>query len=559
MVSLAVFPFKKKKQRETSFAAPGPSLATSSHKENSTPVQYWLHPWVGRMQKTKRKQMCTDRCRLNTKQNPWTRYGSGNLHKPSESSLSAFEVGLPNLIEPCETSLSELRKRIASRLSESVVAVASFVGGTKLFECTGIFIENVCPDATTTSVLTSANICGSPDHVITENLMIKVRLPSGRVVSGWIHHYDSKCGIAVVNIRRARGFQTSHLSSSSRVQIESSSKVLSVGRCFDSGMLKSGDGIVIGSARNELYEFMSSTYEGNKAWTGSPILDFDGNFAGLNICIGESTAVLPTNKILECLGHFETSRAGIIQGGSGTEEARKSQKHTVPNSLLEYFREFARRDGYPLPTMISHDMERMRVINSYEEEFEMNIWLTLTDGIAATMRVCVVPLASFNGDARCFACTGVFIGCYSTRILTSASLVRTGDGNKIDKNLQVIAVGCLFKQRKLMASNGVLADRRSKLDCKELRISTCRITKAGIGGPLIHNCGNFIGMNFFHDEETPYLPREKIQELLENADAKGHGVDEAIYNDGSNSWPVPKPVWYYPPWIQPEDDLMTFD
>ena len=26
--------------------------------------------------------------------------------------------------------------------------------------------------------------------------------------------------------------------------------------------------------------------------------------------------------------------------------------------------------------------------------------------------------------------------------------------------------------------------------------------------------GNFVGMNFFHDEETPYLPREKIQEVL---------------------------------------------
>ncbi len=42
------------------------------------------------------------------------------------------------------------------------------------------------------------------------------------------------------------------------------------------------------------------------------------------------------------------------------------------------------------------------------------------------------------GDARCFACTGVFIGCNPMRILTSASLVRTsGDGNKIDHNLRV--------------------------------------------------------------------------------------------------------------------------
>lgn len=43
------------------------------------------------------------------------------------------------------------------------------------------------------------------------------------------------------------------------------------------------------------------------------------------------------------------------------------------------------------------------------------------------------------GDARCFACTSIFIGCYSTRIRTSASLVRTGDSNRVDENLQVCA------------------------------------------------------------------------------------------------------------------------
>lgn len=44
-------------------------------------------------------------------------------------------------------------------------------------------------------------------------------------------------------------------------------------------------------------------------------------------------------------------------------------------------------------------------------------------------------------------------------------------------NTDVIAVGCLFKERKLMASHGVLVDKHTDLDCEELRISTCRITK----------------------------------------------------------------------------------
>ncbi|KAE8794965.1 hypothetical protein D1007_30159 [Hordeum vulgare] len=208
----------------------------------------------------------------------------------------------------------------------------------------------------------------------------------------------------------------------------------------------------------------------------------------------------------------------------------------------------------------------MHEINSFQEEFKDNIWSTLSKDVANTMAGCVVSLASFNGKAKCFACTGLIIDCNPVRILTSASLVQiSGDGNRIDDNLQievylnnteqvtgtlrhydlcynvavveiigsccsttvglmrhvsftpnieVLAVGRLIEHRKLMASRGVLIDRKDKLACEELRISTCKITKAGIGGPLIDARGNLIGMNFFHDEETPYLPREKVQEVV---------------------------------------------
>jgi len=35
---------------------------------------------------------------------------------------------------------------------------------------------------------------------------------------------------------------------------------------------------------------------------------------------------------------------------------------------------------------------------SFEEEFEDNIWSTLSEDVASTMSECVVSLASFNGD-----------------------------------------------------------------------------------------------------------------------------------------------------------------
>jgi hypothetical protein len=49
---------------------------------------------------------------------------------------------------------------------------------------------------------------------------------------------------------------------------------------------------------------------------------------------------------------------------------------------------------------------------------------------------------SFVGDKRVFACTGIIIGCseFTTRVLTSASLVRNSDDEaKVEDNLKVSA------------------------------------------------------------------------------------------------------------------------
>ncbi|KAK1667130.1 hypothetical protein QYE76_055289 [Lolium multiflorum] len=72
---------------------------------------------------------------------------------------------------------------------------------------------------------------------------------------------------------------------------------------------------------------------------------------------------------------------------------------------------------------------------------------------------------------------------------------------------QVVALGRGFESGKLMATNGSVTGKRSRFDCEELQMSTCKITKAGIGGALVHFDGNFVGMNFFDMAQTPYLPR----------------------------------------------------
>ncbi|KAM0869417.1 hypothetical protein ACQ4PT_040694 [Festuca glaucescens] len=176
--------------------------------------------------------------------------------------------------------------------------------------------------------------------------------------------------------------------------------------------------------------------------------------------------------------------------------------------------------------------------------------------------------------ARQFACTGVFIECdeATTRILTSASLVRSSgdeknihpewkievclpskrhvDGTLQHYNLQynmavvsiegvcsyrateldemsqtevraqVVALGRGFESGKLMATNGSVTGKHSRFDCEELQMSTCKITKAGIGGPLVDFDGNFVSMNFFDMAQTPYLPRVRILELMRRFNAE---------------------------------------
>jgi hypothetical protein len=47
--------------------------------------------------------------------------------------------------------------------------------------------------------------------------------------------------------------------------------------------------------------------------------------------------------------------------------------------------------------------------------------------------------------------------------------------------LEVSAIGCVYESGKLMAASGILVDKDSceenELDCEELQISTCEITK----------------------------------------------------------------------------------
>lgn len=259
----------------------------------------------------------------------------------------------------------------------------------------------------------------------------------------------------------------------------------------------------------------------------------------------------------------------------------------------------------------------------YDKDDRQGVWKLLEKRVSKGISRNVVSLASFNGNTRFFACTGFFIDwddkCQDNNvstILTSASLVRNSDpfdgenkvidglkievkhpkgplleGSLIHYNLdynvalvsvkrlksysacplaickrnliyessKVVSVGCCFQTGKLMASGGKLVAWSGSLDCKLLIYSTCEITKAGIGGPLVDFDGNFIGMNFYDPKlGTPAVSCDDIVDVLERFKEKWTGGVDSLSNPNGvggvqgdcsvslNWWPVPRPYWRQP-------------
>ena len=248
--------------------------------------------------------------------------------------------------------------------------------------------------------------------------------------------------------------------------------------------------------------------------------------------------------------------------------------------------------------------------NFYDRSSEEQVWDKLRKKVVTNICRRVVSLSSYDGDVRSFSCTGLLIKWHKTGtpvILTSASLVRSRvDENEIDEKLKikvllppkqvvdgtlelyhsdyniavislqkplygirpeyifrtakrpprVVAIGRGAQDGLLMGTIGKAVKKLAgdKLPCEDLKLSTCKITKVGIGGPLVNIVnGLFAGMNFYGETDvTPYLPRAIIVEVLSGTDLPSHkGMDHATDIMGAatvkkNRWRVPKPYWYHP-------------
>lgn len=102
-----------------------------------------------------------------------------------------------------------------------------------------------------------------------------------------------------------------------------------------------------------------------------------------------------------------------------------------------------------------------------------------------------LPTKSFSADTEFFN----FNGCHSK---------------------DVVALGRICKPWGLNVALGKLIPRRSQFDCEELLVSSCKISKRGVGGPLMDFDGNIIGMNFYDKKETPFLPGFIVLKCLQH-------------------------------------------
>ncbi|CAN6167565.1 unnamed protein product [Urochloa humidicola] len=502
------------------------------------------------------------------------------------------------------TELSDGHK---SYLSKSVASISLLSGEKKLFSCSGIAMEHQFISKFLTTATLSRAINAARTKLL-RDLKIQVRLDctKDKEYAGYISECDWDSDFAVVEVYSTCDVQVGPFQSA--LESLPHGEVLAVGR-DTSGTIKVK--VLELNADSRVCDDEDLCYKISEPWEGGPLISIDGNMVGMNLFLTNKRIIfLPWGTTLST---FVKKNADLVQS-SKMKVYRPEAGPIGENSNQEQLDS----DGYPvLPSSMSG--AGMTLVNSFEERFGdeycEGVWKKFRKRAAFIIDCNVVALASFSGGQRFFACTGFLIEWNgSPMILTSASLVRdSGDDNKIAANLRievlhrngceegklqrcnlhynialisvkkyrtchplnmsfdsqsidkVVAVGRRFKPGTLMAASGCLVPWSGTLDCQFLTRSTCKITKAGIGGPLVNLDGDVIGMNFYDTKiGIPFLLWGVICKILTSFETKS--FSDAIFwkmprdvREEVNRWPVPKPRLCHREEVEPDYDDEAFD
>ncbi|XP_044397517.1 serine endoprotease DegS isoform X2 [Triticum aestivum] len=272
-------------------------------------------------------------------------------------------------------------------------------------------------------------------------------------------------------------------------------------------------------------------------------------------------------------GGVSTSKKTSLQSNSDREDSPP-----LSDDLPRILRKRLLPRGYPLPSKFAGGI---RLVNTFELCFGKldgyNEEHTSIKLLALSVCRSIVSLASFKG-------TIIEHTPPSMRTLTSASLIRSSeeDGSKILDKLKIkvrlpsgklvigtlwkydsyyniavvnikaspelreacihnqvpanvklsqsklVAIGRAFESGELMATGGTLLHGTTKFDCQQLMASTCKITKAGIGGLIVGSDGKFMGMSFYYKDGAPFLPFSILQKCLKHFNKFGRVVQLSL-------------------------------
>ncbi|KAF8677044.1 hypothetical protein HU200_046502 [Digitaria exilis] len=328
---------------------------------------------------------------------------------------------------------------------------------------------------------------------------IHATLQNGGMTRGYLLSVDFDYNIVCIGLGPFHVFKQASLDEPGEVGHNISVTSLC---CNSTGKIVSSTGVVTEKS-TELYgrKLIMSTCIIPEFGIGGPLVDSDGNFVGMNISHvdNEGSLFLPRETILESIvpywlpgtsvvaeeiilraimkdkqqrdNQIERSTSEMCKSSTPVvlnSEEKKVEEVTSPemnqkssispasdsesessqdtsklsdeplpdNEFVKAFTNDLPSHGYPLPKKLDGGIELRKI---FEEEFARDVWDRLTEEVALDTSLSVVSLASFHGETRFFACTGVLIGSHKTitRILTSASLVRFANKNEIDGSLKI--------------------------------------------------------------------------------------------------------------------------
>nr|XP_034597314.1 uncharacterized protein LOC117858368 [Setaria viridis]TKW13395.1 hypothetical protein SEVIR_5G098250v2 [Setaria viridis] len=155
--------------------------------------------------------------------------------------VNTFEENFGRSFDSSKGVWSKLSKTVAENLSRSVVSLSSYnehEGKTRFFACSGVIIEwKGC-----STILTSASLVRNrfDEKKIEENLKIDVLLPNKLRTEGTLEHYNLHYNVAIVSFKGFGDHSTANIHDRGAIR---SSRVVAVGRCFESSMLMATGGI----------------------------------------------------------------------------------------------------------------------------------------------------------------------------------------------------------------------------------------------------------------------------------------------------------------------------